>query len=408
MNKLKLIGPFHQIVTMNGLSLKGPIGDKQLEFIENAGILVNNGIIESIGNYRELYSLTQSSEQVNGIYTVIPGMIDAHTHICWAGSRARDYAMRLEGKNYLDIGRKGGGIWSTVQNTRSASMDDLARITAGRANQLLAQGITTIEVKSGYGLNAETELKMLEAISKAKLFTKASLVATCLAAHIKPKDFNGNARQYLRYIIDELLPVIRQRQLAERVDIYVDDGAFSMDESRHYLKAAKLLGFQLVVHADQFFPGGLQVAVELEAISADHLETTTDEDIHLLAKSRVIPIALPGASIGLGAGFAPARNMLNSGASLAIASDWNPGSAPMGKLLTQASILGMYEKLSMAETFAALTFRAAHALGLNDRGILKPGMIADFVAFPCSDYREILYSQGALEPGMIWKNGCRI
>jgi imidazolonepropionase len=160
-----------------------------------------------------------------------------------------------------------------------------------------------------------------------------------------------------------------------------------------------------VVHADQFSRGGSALAVEAGAISADHLEVTSDEDIELLARSNVVAVALPGSSLGLGAPFAPARKLLNAGASLAIASDCNPGSAPMGYLLMQAAILGVYEKLTMTETLAAITCRAADALGLNDRGILQPGMLADFVAFPCSDYREILYNQGAMGPGMVWKRG---
>jgi len=189
------------------------------------------------------------------------------------------------------------------------------------------------------------------------------------------------------------------------VDIYIDEGAFTPGEARYYLSEAAKLGFDLAVHAEQFSRGGVQVAVELGAQSADHLEVVTKKEISILAASGVCPVVLPGASLGLGAGFAPARKILDAGASLAIASDWNPGSAPMGNLLMQASIIGVYEKLTMAETLAAVTCRAAQALHLNDRGILRPGMLADFIAFPCRDYREILYNQGGIMPVKVWKRG---
>ncbi len=408
MNKLRLIGPFRQLLTMDDLPERGRISDIQLGVIENAGILVNGEIIEAVGSFREMSTLTTNTETLNGDYVLMPGLIDVHTHICWAGSRAADYAMRLAGKDYLEIARKGGGIWSTVTKTRSAGQDELAKLTSDRAEKMLYQGTTTIEVKSGYGLNTESELKMLNAIDDAGKMTRADLVSTCLAAHVKPRDFKGSAKQYLEYVVNDLLPVIRKENRTNRVDIYIEDAAFSASEGKYYLTAAKNLGFDLVVHADQFFPGGSQVAVELGAISADHLETTTGEDIKLLADSRVIPVALPGASLGLGGAFAPARKLLDAGAPLVIASDLNPGSAPMGNLLAQASVLGVYEKLSMAEILAAITCRAAPALKLSDRGSLKSGMIADFIAFPCLDYREILYYQGSLMPEMVWKRGKKV
>jgi imidazolonepropionase len=408
MKKLRLIGPFKQLISMNDLPLKGSLSDDQLEIIENAGILVGDERIEATGNFRELMTLVSAVEQVEGEWTVIPGMIDVHTHICWAGSRAQDYALRLSGRCYMEIARMGGGIWSTVIRTREAELDKLMTHTKKRAEKLFLQGVTTIETKSGYGLNIDTELKILQAIQNVNETSKMDLVATCLAAHIKPKDFNGSGREYLDHIIRELLPVVKAEKLANRVDIYVDEGAFSADDARFYLGAAKKMGFDVTVHADQFSKGGLQVATEFEALSADHLEVTSDEDIKLIAGSNVIPVALPGSSIGLGAGFAPARKLLNAGASLAIASDWNPGSAPMGNLLMQAAVLSIYEKLTMAETLAAITCRASAALGMYDRGILKPGMLADFIAFPCADYREILYYQGGMVPELVWKRGKRM
>ena len=291
--------------------------------------------------------------------------------------------------------------------TREAGEDELAGNVIRRSKRMLQAGTTTIEVKSGYGLNTGSELKILSAVRKADEIAGADLVSTCLAAHIKPTDFKGTEREDLDHIARELLPVVRSGHLSRRVDIYIDEGAFSVEDARIYLDEAKRLGFDVVVHADQFSCGGAQLAVEAGAISADHLEISSEEDIRLLAHSGVIPVVLPGSSMGLGSAYAAARKLLNAGASLAIASDWNPGSAPMGNLLLQAAVLGMFEKLTMTETLAAITSRAAKALHLNDRGILKPGMLADFIAFPCIDYREILYNQGAMEPEMVWKKGVK-
>jgi imidazolonepropionase len=274
-----------------------------------------------------------------------------------------------------------------------------------RAQTLLRRGVTTIEVKSGYGLSVDQELKMLRAIRDAGKTAGADLIATCLAAHVMPKDFEGSPRQYLERIIGELWPLLKAERLTQRMDIYVDEGAFGAEEARFYLSRARAEGFDRVVHADQFHRGGVAVAVEAGALSADHLEASTDEDIHVLAGSDVCPVVLPGASMGLGMAYAPARRLLDAGCSLAIASDWNPGSAPMGNLLMQAAVLGAHDKLTMTETLAGITFRAAAALGLHDRGRLKSGHLSDLAAFPCADYREILYYQGSLTPDRIWKRG---
>lgn len=402
-----LIGPFAQLLTMDKLPLKGALSDDQLEIIENAGIVYFDGKISEIGNYdvlKKKYPYEIAAE-LNDDFVCLPGMIDVHTHICWAGSRAKDYAMRLSGKSYQEIAQAGGGIWSTVTKTRETNLEELANITAKRANALFHHGITTIEVKSGYGLSVEQELKILEAIKLAQKQTPAELISTCLAAHIVPKDFQGDENDYLKIISEQLLPEIKRRNLSNRVDIFVEKGAFSVDAAKKYLLKAKELGFDVLLHGDQFSTGSAQLANEIHALSIDHLEAADEQESEMLAKGNTIPVALPGASIGFAEPFAPARKLLDAGTSLVIASDWNPGSAPMGDLLTQAAILGIYEKLSMAEVWAALTFRAASALNLTDRGILKPGMKADFIAFKTNDYREILYRQGQLKPDKVWKNG---
>ena len=269
----------------------------------------------------------------------------------------------------------------------------------------MAQGITTIEVKSGYGLEVKEELKILRAIKKANELTAADLVPTCLAAHMLPRDYKGSAKDYLDLMETALFPELKAQQLSNRVDAFIEKTAFDAETIRPYLQRAKEMGFDLTVHADQFSASGSQIAVELGARSADHMEASTVVEIELLAQSDTVAVALPAASIGIGCGFTPARKLLDAGACLAIGSDWNPGSAPMGQLLTSACILATMEKLSNAEVLAALTFRAAQALNLRDRGKLRKGMRADFVLFQTDNYQNITYYQGSMQPSAVWKNG---
>lgn len=404
---MKLIGPFSQIIPLSGLPMKGPMADEQLETIVNGGVVVREGHVISIGKFDELAKQFSHAEvhEIEGNHVLIPGFIDCHTHICFAGNRARDYAMRVAGRSYLDIAKAGGGIWDSVQQTRQASVDELAKLTLLRAARLLKHGTTTIEIKSGYGLDTPNELKMLRAIAQANHNTRADLIATCLAAHMKPRDYTGSPAEYLQYIADTLLPILNQENLTKRVDIFVEESAFGVAEARSYLQASQAMGFAITVHADQFSTSGTALAVELNAVSADHLEASGAREVALLAQSDTVAVALPGASLGLGMGFTPARNLLDAGACVAIASDWNPGSAPMGDLLTQATIFGAYEKLSLAETLAGLTFRAAKALSLQDRGTFDIGKMADMQAYDTDDYRDIFYNQGALKPTKVWKNG---
>lgn len=406
----KLIGPFSQLLPLSNLTLKGPLADTQLDIIEDAGILVKDGSIVETGSFEKLYKNRQPDTEIEDVHfqsVLLPGFIDSHTHICFAGSRARDYSLRVAGKSYQEILKQGGGIHDTVEKTREASEEELVRGIMQRAQRHLQEGVTTIEVKSGYGLNVAEELKMLRAIKTASSSLQAELIPTCLAAHVKPKDFK-EAHDYLNYILKELLPKVKQAELAKRVDIFVEPEAFPVEASRPYLEEAKRMGFALTLHADQFSSGGSSLAAELGALSADHLESSNEKDVASLAKSNTIATVLPGASLGLGMQYSPARKLLDAGAGLAIATDWNPGSAPMGDLLVQAALLGAAEKLSTAEVFAGLTYRAAAALALPDRGTLAAGSLADMQSYPTNDYREILYFQGKMKANKVWKKGIPI
>jgi len=400
---IKLIGPFKQILTLNSLPFKGALKDEQLEIIVNGGLLVQNGEILKVADFVTLTKEFRQVEieEITQKSVLLPGFVDCHTHSCFAGSRAMDFAERNASTSYLEIAQKGGGIWSTVTATRNASHAELKTLTENRVNAFLKNGITTIEIKSGYGLSVKEEIKILNTINQ--LNTKAEVVPTCLAAHIKPRDFEGSNIEYLAYLTENLLPKIKH--LTNRIDIFTEKSAFGIEESTHYLQKVKEMGFQITVHADQFTAGSAQMAVKLGALSADHLEASTEVDIIFLANSETVAVALPGASIGLGEPFTPARKLLNAGACLAIASDYNPGSAPMGNLLAQASILSTFQKLSTAEIMAGLTFRAARALNINNIGKISNGFKADIQAYDTADYREILYHQGSMKPTKVWKNG---
>lgn len=410
MNEL-LIGPFRQLLTMRDLPLKGALKDSQLEVIEQGGIWIEDGKVKAVGDFETLRGQVGESVKLQLVTedkVCLPSFIDCHTHIAFGGNRANDFAMRNAGSSYLEIAQAGGGIWSTVKHTREATQEELKEMTKDRAESLLGQGITTVEVKSGYGLNRDEELKTLRAIKQANAEVATDLVSTCLAAHMKPKDFEGTGKEYLELMSSTLFPVLCEEKLTERIDAFIEQTAFSAEDIENYFKTAREMGFMITVHADQFSTSGSAVAVAFEAVSADHLEASTDTEIQLLADSDVVAVALPAASLGIGCAFTPARRLLDAGASLAIATDWNPGSAPMGQLMASATILATMEKLSNAEVLAAITFRAAHALRLSDRGRLMTGQLADFVIYDTDNYQNITYLQGALQPAAVWKNGVEV
>lgn len=407
---MQITGPFKQVLTLSNLPLKGSLQDEQLEIIENAGILSENGRVVKVENFERLK--TQHPEArinpIAGNQVAIPGLVDSHTHICWGGTRAKDFAMRNAGKTYLDIAREGGGIWSTVLNTRKASQEELTQRILAHAHYLLSIGITTIEVKSGYGLSVQEELKMLRAIKEAAQHTPQRLIPTCLAAHTLPKDFDGNHRAYLELMEKELFPILVEENLAQRIDAFIEEEAFDEKVTLPYFEKAKELGFDITVHADQFSTGGSELAVKVGAVSADHLEASTPREVALLAQSDTVATALPGATIGLGVSFTPARALLDAGACLAIASDWNPGSAPSGNLIAQAAILASFQKLSNAEILAGFTMRSAYALREDKIGKLEKDYEANFAVFNTDNYQEITYQQGRLTPSAVYIKGKKV
>lgn len=394
---MNLIGPFRQILTMVSLPMKGPIRDDSLQIIREGGVLLDGGRIHAVGPFDTLTEFATHIHEVEGDRVLIPGLIDSHTHICFAGDRAADYALKLSGAGYSDILASGGGIHHTVAETRKAGFGELLYLTSMRMERHRRQGVTTCEIKSGYGLDVDTELRMLQVIRDV------GGVSTCLAAHVLPREFDSQ-ESYLAHIRAELLPRLASVGCT-RVDLFYDDVAFHGRAAQEFLRHAKDSGFDLTLHADQFSQGGAAMAASLGARSADHLEAISESAIAALAASETVATVLPGACLGLGMPFPPARALLDAGCALAIATDWNPGSAPMGNLILQASVLAMNQKLSTAETFAGITVRAAQALGLSDRGRLAAGLRADMVAFRAADIRDILYYQGTCPVTDVWING---
>ena len=400
MNHPTLYGLFSELITLSELETHGAIADEHIHVKRNTGILVEDGIIKEIDDYsllvqkyRDVFTVSPDDNP----WVALPSYVDYHTHICWAGIRVNDYAARATGKSYLEIVAAGGGIMTTVNATREANQEQLIAGIVDRANEHLRRGISVIEVKSGYGLTVDDELKMLRAIKGANRDTTATLIPTFLGAHIKPKDFTGSNAQYLNMMLEQVIPIIQKEELAHRADIFVEEGAFTMDEARGFLTELKKLGFHVTMHVDQFHSGGGILANELECVSADHLEYTDEHGIAAFANSTTVAVALPGASLGLGMQYAPARALLDAGACLAIASDWNPGSAPMGDLVTQASLLGASEKLTIAETLVGITTRVAHALRIDSTSI-EVGKRAQFNIYETNDFRNIFYQQGQLTP----------
>ena len=399
----RLIGPFSQIITMSNLPLKGSITDEKLEIIENGGVIIDGDKILEVGKFSDLVKKEKNIFEIDFQSVLVPGFIDCHTHICHYGSRSEEYSKRNAGMSYQQILSEGGGIHNTMTATENASDEELERVTISRLDRHFNEGVLTCEIKSGYGPDLDQEVRLLNIINKINKNHAMGIIPTCLAAHVTPKIYNSSS-EYLNKIIEELIPVLEKKKLTNRIDIFIEEKAFSVSESLDYLSQLKNK-FDITVHANQFSSGGVKVGVDCGAKSVDHLEVIDDNEIRYLSNSNTSAVVLPGCSLGLGIPFAPARKLLDRNCKLSIATDWNPGSAPMGDLLQQSSLLGSIEKLSSAEVFSAITYRSADALGLNDRGKIEKEKLADFIGFKTDDYRDILYNQGKLKPSFICKRG---
>ena len=386
-----------QLVTLAG-PLRPRIGHelRELGIIENAALLIENGRVKEAGTYAEIKPLIPpgTAEIDAERACVTPGFVDAHTHFVFAGNRGAEFEQRIAGATYQQIATAGGGILSTVRHTRAASEDELLAESRRHRDWMLRAGTTTMEAKSGYGLDRETELKMLRVIQRLNIEGPTRVVPTLLAAHAVPPEFCGRRGEYVRWVAEELIPEVASQHLAEYCDAFCDDCAFTVEETRRVLAAAQRSGLKLRVHAEQFRPGtGAALAAELGAITADHLEAATPETLAQLREAGVQPVLLPGSVFALGhTQYPPARAMVERGLSIVIATDFNPGSSPIASMPLILSLACLQMKLTPAEALTAATVNAAWSLSLGGRvGSLEPGRQADFLIHEFADYRELAY-----------------
>ena len=400
------------------LTLASPGGPKRgaamrdLGLVTGGAVAVRDGRIMAVGSSSELERAVHADQHLDAAgRTVMPGFVDPHTHLVWAGDRADEFEMRIAGASYMEIMAAGGGIMNTVRHTRAASMDDLVAQTRLRLDRMLTYGTTTVEIKTGYGLDVKAELKQWQAIRRLQAETPATLVPTFLGAHAVPAEYKGRADEYVDLVIREMLPVIAQEaskaaiaspnRLPEAVpafcDVFCEDGAFSVDQSQRILEAAKASGFSAKIHVDEFKPlGGTRLAVELGAVSADHLVCTPADEIELLAHSNVIAVALPGTPFGLGHhDYTPARAIVDAGGALAVATDCNPGTCWCESMQLVIALACRYLRLTPAEAISAATINAAHAVGLgHEVGSLEPGKRADLIILAAPSYTHLGYRFG--------------
>ena len=369
---------------------------RELGAIADGALIAWEGRIAAVGSYAELRSKIPPDATIIDAEgrCVTPGFVDAHTHLVFAGNRAAEFEQRIDGATYQEIAASGGGILRTVELTREASEDDLLAVARKHRDWMLRAGTTTIEAKSGYGLNRETELKMLRVLARLDEEGPARIVPTLLAAHTVPQEFAGRREAYVRWIAEALIPEVAAARLARFCDAFCDDHAFTEDETRTVLTAARWHGMRLRVHAEQFRPGtGAALAAELGAATADHLETVTEETLQRLRTAGVQPVLLPGSVFALGrTKYPPARAMVELGLALVLATDFNPGSSPIASMPFVMSLACLHMGLSPAEALAAGTINAAWSLDMGNRvGSLETGKQADFLIHEGEDYRELAY-----------------
>jgi len=386
-----------QLVTLRGA--KQPRTGAQLRelgILENAGLLIEAGRIAAVATDAEIRSRIPANADVIDAQgrCVTPGFVDAHTHLVFAGNRADEFEKRIAGATYQEIAAAGGGILRTVRLTREAGEDELLTASRRHRDWMLRGGTTTLEAKSGYGLNHATELKMLRVIARLNDERPARLIPTLLAAHTIPPEFADRRANYVRWIAEELIPEIAASRLARYCDAFCDDHAFTVDETRSVLTAAKEYGLGLRLHAEQFRPGtGAALAAELGAATADHLETVTSATLAHLRAAGVQPVLLPGSVFALSrTQYPPARTMVEAGLAIVLATDFNPGSSPVASIPFVMSLACLQMGLTPAEALAASTINAAYSLGLGGEiGSLEPGKQADFLIHEFTDYRELAY-----------------
>jgi imidazolonepropionase len=414
---MKLLHSISQLLTIAGPPQRGQaLGN--LGIIEDGAVLIDGHEIAAVGPSDEMRAIYASEDALDaGGRVVMPGLVDPHTHMVWAGDRAAEFEMRLQGKSYLEIMQAGGGIVSTVQQTRALPLEELVAETRRRARRMFAHGTTTAEVKSGYGLETAAELKMLRAALRLGAEGPLEIIPTFLGAHAIPPEYQDDADGYTELVCEEMLPALKAWWLENDktldmplpfVDVFCETGAFSLAQSRRILETAGEMGFRLKIHADEFDNlGGVALAVELGAASADHLVVTSPEDIAAIGRSDTVAVSLPCTPFGLAEGeYTPAKDFLAAGCILAIATDLNPGTAWCESMQFAIALACRYLGLTPAQAIVAASLNAAAAIDRAERiGSIEPGKQADLLILDVPDYRQLGYRFGGNLVHTVIKKG---
>ncbi|KDE48228.1 imidazolonepropionase [Geobacillus sp. CAMR12739] len=403
-----------QLVTLAGSSAAPLVKEKMsdLHIIENGSVWIENGTIVAVGAddelTRQFADRLAEAEVIDAKdKTVTPGLVDPHTHLVYAGSREHEWTMRLGGATYMEIMNAGGGIHATTKATREASEEMLYEESKRRLDQFLLHGVTTVEAKSGYGLSLEHEIKQLEVAKSLDDTHPVDIVSTFLGAHAVPPEWKHDPDEYVRLVIDEMIPEVSRRGLAEFNDVFCERGVFTPDQARRMLEAGKAYGLTPKIHADEIEPyGGAELAAEVGAISADHLLRASDEGLRRMAERGVIGVLLPGTAFFLMTKAADARRLIDAGVPVALATDCNPGSSPTVSLPLVMSLACLHMGMTPAEAMAAATINAAHAIGRAHLvGSLEPGKKADLVIFNVPNYVQVMYYYGVNQVETVMKDG---
>lgn len=385
----------------HGTPARGPAQEACVRSWRTGALLVKDGLIEAVGEEKEIISLASLEEVHQEVdcagMCLIPGLVDPHTHMCFAGDREEEFKERLSGVPYLEILAKGGGILSTVRGVREASEEELLKETLARAWRALSLGTTTLEMKSGYGLEVQSELKMLRVIRRLSIETPLDVIPTFLGAHAVAEEYRGNPRGYLELLLEEMLPEAASQGIARFCDVFCEQGVFSVEESWRILDRASQLGLGLKIHADEVHDtGGAALAAQLGATSAEHLLAASDEGLRAMARAGVVAVLLPGTALSLRQPYARAREMIDMGVPIALATDCNPGScySESMPLVFALAVLGM--GMSVEEALVGATLNAAHGIGMAARvGSLDEGKQADFLLLDGSSPAVLAYRLGA-------------
>jgi imidazolonepropionase len=398
-----LISGASQLLTLRGRGPRRGAGLANVGPVKNGAVLIADGLIAAVGSRAqvEAHPLARNAQQLDlAGRVVLPGFVDSHTHLIHAASRAEEYELRITGASYEEIAKRGGGILNSVKKLRAATSDTLKQRAHSALRQFAAYGTTTIEAKSGYGLDLASELKILKLHKELSAEQPLDIVSTFLGAHVIPGEFRtrpSSVKDYVSLLIDKLIPEIAAQKLAEFCDVFCERGAFTLAQSKQILEAGKRYGLRPRIHAEQLSrTGATQLAVKLGAASCDHLEKINRADIRALAKSKTVATLLPGCDFHLGLKqYAPARDLIAAGASVALATDYNPGTSPTVSMPMILSLACTQLRMTPAEAITAATINSAYSLGREKQiGSLEVGKIADLSIFDVDDYREIPYYFG--------------